>query len=108
MKKAILFLTILSPLFGFSQESENEIEQIAKEINLLRVELSISPNPSYGSLVIQAPEGSSCTIVSVTGTYVGTWMVGEEGLALEDFPTGTYIARISCQEGEKSKKFIVL
>lgn len=75
---------------------------------LLSYDVSVSPNPSDGVVLIDVPNGSVVTIISVKGTYVGTWEVGEEELLIEGLPSGSYMARIRNGEIEKRKKFLIL
>jgi hypothetical protein len=91
------------------EKSENEIIELAQKRNVMEMEVSVYPNPSEGILYIEGHEGTSVTIYSAEGTYVGTWVVGEgQKVEITDLPQGTFICTIT--EGTKRtiKKILVI
>lgn len=112
MKSFFLCALLGASLSGYAQSVDNEIVQIAKlradcvERSLCNVE--VYPNPSRGPVHIKAPSGATCQIFSVSGTYVGTWEVGENGLDLSDLPSGIFIAAITYNSIKRTTRIVIL
>ncbi len=112
-----MYYFLFFALFGVSlsthaQSSENEILQTAQlradcvERSLCKVD--VYPNPSNGPVHIEAPKGALCMIYSTTGTYVGTWEVGENGLDLVDLSTGIFIAAVTYNGVKRTSRIVIL
>lgn len=106
-------LVLLSASFtSYAQSSDNEILQVAQlradcvERSLCKV--SVYPNPSTGPVHVDAPKGATCQIYATTGTYVGTWEVGENGLDLVDLPSGTFISAVSYNGIKRTSRIVIL
>ena len=108
-----LLLALLSvTYFSYAQTSENEILHVAQlradcvERSLCKVD--VYPNPSTGPVHVDAPKGAVCQVYSSSGTYVGTWDVGEDGLDLIDLPSGIFIAAVSYNGIKRTSRIVVL
>lgn len=109
MNKSILIALLALSSSSFAQTSTgNEIENVQAKRELAAYEVVVSPNPSAGNVSINAPEGSICKVVSVNGTYVGTWEVRENGIDLNDLGMGTYVAIISQNGQSIHRRFVIL
>ncbi len=105
--KVILSVLLFSATLSFAQGvKENEGE--TKKSELMNFEVSVAPNPSNGSFKIDAPEGAKVMISTVSGTYVGTWLVEKDGLYMQDLPAGSYLIMINSKEAVLTKKLLVL
>ena len=92
-----------------SKEETNPIKEASQKREQMEVAFSIYPNPSEGRLFVEGKNGSVITITSVEGTYVGTWLIGEEGKTeVTDLPRGTFFCTIQEDENRTSKKVVVL
>jgi len=108
-----LMLVFVSASFSsFAQSTDNEILQVAQlrsdcvERSLCNVD--VYPNPSTGPVHVDAPKGATCQVYSTTGTYVGTWEVGENGLDLVDLPSGTFISAVSYNGIKRTSRIVIL
>jgi hypothetical protein len=102
--KLLNVLIIMSlPCASHAQPLQNETKR-----KPLVYDVKVSPNPTDGPVVIEAPKGSIVTLISIKGTYVGTWEIKGEKLTIEGLPSGNYMARIRNGSMEKTRKFIVL
>lgn len=112
MKRLILCLSFGMVFSVFSQSVDNEILLVAQKradcIERSQCNVSIYPNPSNGPIHIDAPKGAQCQIYSITGTYVGTWEVGETGLDLIDLPSGSFVAAVSYNGITRSSRIMIL
>lgn len=99
MKKLSVIAMLLIGAFSFAQDSVNDIKRIAalREACVERSKciVNIYPNPSTGPVHVDAPRGAQCRVASLSGTYIGTWEVGDQGLDLVDLPAGSYITQVS-------------
>ena len=99
-------------LSSFSQSSDNEILNVAQLradcVERSKCEVSVYPNPSPGLVKIDAPTGARCMVHSTSGTYVGTWVVYENGLSLSDLPTGSYIITVTYNQISRINRLIIL
>ena len=107
MKKVVLLQLFL--LFGiaFAQTNGNT-SQSKKQKELAQCHIVVAPNPSHGTIFVNAPEGSRCIVSTSKGTYIGTWLVEKEGFRMEGLSTGTYIVMIKQNQQMETRKFIVL
>ena len=92
-----------------SKEEINPIKEASQKREQMEVDVSIYPNPSEGRLFVEGKNGSVITITSVEGTYVGTWLIGDNGKTeVTDLPQGTFFCTIKEGENRISKKIVVL
>ena len=108
MKKIALLPLFLLCVSVYAQTEENEIKKVVNQRALAECKVVVSPNPSHGTIFVNAPNGSKCTVSSAKGTYIGTWSVADDGLRLEGLSTGTYVVMIKQEEQHVMRKFIVL
>ena len=120
--KAIVCVLVVVLHFGLSaQESEhlsgsaiesketNEIQAARSVVEHAMSEVKVYPNPSEGNIIIQGKVGSNCTIYTMAGTYIGTWVIGVEGtVAIQDLGVGMYVATVQEENSRIQHKFIVL
>jgi len=99
-----------SHLQGSSVDSPNNvILQVSYAVQASALEVSIFPNPSKGKLTIEGKEGSTVTVYSTSGIYVGAWIIGaEDSVSLEDLTSGSYICSIERDGTRCVKRFVVL
>ncbi|MCH2223167.1 MAG: T9SS type A sorting domain-containing protein [Crocinitomicaceae bacterium] len=107
MKKYIIMLFALIGFSVFSQVEENEIIKVSNQRELALTDVSISPNPSPDLITITAPKGAMCQIVSMKGTYVGTWEISENGKLIEELGKGTYVALITKGGQSVKRRFVI-
>jgi hypothetical protein len=108
MKKCVVVLFALVGFSVFSQVEENEIFKVSAQRELSATDVKVSPNPSPDIITITAPEGSTCQIVSMKGTYVGTWKIPADGMLIEELGEGTYIALITKDGQSVKRRFVIL
>lgn len=108
MKNALLFLALGCTISLNAQTSDNEIVQVNQKRNLAEYEIAVFPNPSSGAISLNAPEGSTCKVVSTKGTYVGTWEVDESGFFLDGLSEGTYIVEVELNGQKITRRFLVI
>lgn len=112
MKRLIFCLALGSGFTVLAQTSDNEILAVAQKradcVERSLCKVSVYPNPSAGPVHVDAPKGAQCKIYSVTGTYVGTWEVGETGLDLIDLPSGSFIAAVTYNGITRSSRIMIL
>lgn len=100
------FSLLLSPiLFG---QNENEVTKIVEQRQLLKYEISVSPNPCQGNFELRARPGSVVQISAASGTHIGTWMMEDGVLNIEGMPTGSYFIFITTDDCIETKKIVVL
>lgn len=99
-------------LSAYAQSSDNEIKRIAQSrtdcVERSLCNVSVYPNPSSGPVHIDAPKGAVCQVYSISGTYVGTWDVGEVGLDLVDLPSGSFIAAVKYNGITRTSRIMIL
>lgn len=108
MKNSLLFLALGCVFTLNAQISDNEIVQVTQKRNLAEYEIAVFPNPSSGAISMNAPEGSTCKVVSTKGTYVGTWEVDDSGFFLDGLSVGTYIVEVDFNGQKVVRRFLVI
>jgi hypothetical protein len=108
MKKMSLLSMLILCFFSKAQTDDNEIKNVAKKRALAECEIVVSPNPSQGTIFVNAPDGSTVILTSSKGTYIGSWEVHSGGFKLEGMSTGTYVAIINDDNSVVTRRFIVL
>ncbi len=111
--KVLIFSVFLGTTLAVSaQSTDNEIKLFAQKradcVERSLCEVSVYPNPTSGPVHVDAPNGADCQIYSISGTYVGTWKVGEAGLDLVDLPTGTYVAAVQYNGITRTSRIVIL
>lgn len=101
-------LILLTSNSGFSQSSDNEIIRTEQTRSLSEINVVVASNISNSSVIVKAPVGSVCQIVSMNGTYVGTWHIELEQIELQDLGSGTFVATIQNGEEVVRRKFVIL
>lgn len=103
---------LLAGTFSFSQTFDDDLFEMTRLrsecVERSKCEVSVYPNPSQGLVRIEAPHGAICQVHSSAGTYVGSWTVNENGLALSDLPSGTYIATVTYNQISRIKRLVIL
>lgn len=90
-------------------ESINAIEEVSQKRVELDLEVLAYPNPTNGKLFVEGLSGSTVTIYSVAGIYVGTWVIGEERkVEINDLTTGTYVCKVLNGTDQVIRKIVVL
>lgn len=105
-KAALLQLFLLCVGFTYAQAENQHLDRRKK--SLAECHVVVSPNPSYGTIFVNAPEGSRCIVSSSKGTYIGTWNIEKDGFRMEGLSTGTYVVIIKHNNQTETRKFIVL
>lgn len=108
MKNSLLFLALSCTISLNAQTTDNEIMQVSQKRALAEYEISVFPNPSSGAISLNAPEGSTCKVVSTKGTYIGTWQVDENGFYLDGLSVGTYIVEVELNGQKVTRRFLVI
>jgi hypothetical protein len=120
MKRVVLVLVLMAAMNAISQEKKhlegqfkdeevNEIEKISELVSGSVLSVEVYPNPSDGNVFVQGKEGSTVTLYSLSGTYVGTWLIGaEEKVAITDLPEGSYLFSLKNNGTRVVKRFVVL
>lgn len=106
MRKVLLSLLSMASVLCYAQT--NEIKEVEKKRELATYEIHVAPNPSPNHVVVSAPEGAICEVVSMKGTYVGTWEIRGEGLRLEELGQGVYVANILYEGQRVTRRFVIL
>lgn len=89
------------------EKSENEILEVSDRRKVM--EISVYPNPSDGNFFIEGHEGTTVTIYSAEGTYLGTWLIGEgQKVEITDLPQGAFICTITEGTQRTIKKILVI
>ena len=122
MKRLVLLVCLLVARETIAQEenhlkgeatkvegSVNAIESLSQKVASMTMEVNVYPNPSQGQVIVEGGEGSTVTVYSSEGTYVGTWLIGSSGKTeITDLPQGAFMCTV--QEGELRtvKRIVVL
>ena len=106
MKKVAVLQLLFVCNTVFAQPEDQPLKH--KQISLARSHIVVSPNPSKGAIIVNAPEGSKCIISSRAGTYFGTWIAGAEGFQLEGLPAGSFVVMIKRGKKMVTRKFVVI
>lgn len=122
MKRVVLSVCVLIAGASFAQEEkhlqgstaneevgENAITELSQKRVVLEMEVAVYPNPSEGNLFVEGHNGTSVTIYSAEGTYVGTWLIGEgQKVEITDLPQGTFICTITEGTNRTIRKILVI
>jgi|GEM_PF-2908296 hypothetical protein len=112
MKSLFLCMLFGASLSAYAQSSDNEIKRVAQSrldcVERSQCNVSVYPNPSSGPVHIDAPKGAVCQVYAISGTYVGTWEVGELGLDLVDLPSGSFIAAVKYNGITRTSRIMIL
>lgn len=122
MKAMVLLVCVLTAGNSFSQEEKhlegtkeveetktNAIFETAQKRAQMEAVIAVYPNPSQGNLFIEGKLGSIITVNSLEGTYVGTWIIGnEQKVEITDLPIGSFLCTINDGAVRTVKKIVVL
>lgn len=87
----------------------NGIDKVSELVAGSVLEVEVYPNPSDGNVFVKGKEGSVVTLYSLSGTYVGTWIINaEEKVAITDLPEGSYLCSLNNNGTRVVKRFVVL
>ena len=90
-------------------QENNAVVLASNTVHASVLEVEVFPNPSAGQLTVEGKNGSTVTVYSTSGIYVGTWVIGaEEKISLEDLTTGSYICAVELEGARCVKRFVVL
>ena len=71
------------------------------------IEVNIYPNPSNGTITIDAPVSSSFTLTDITGKVVYTSTIVNNNMTITDLSTGMYVAKVSVNGTTATSRVIV-
>ena len=120
MKTTLLFTSVLCCSLMHAQEerhlhgtadsiTDNTILRVSNTVQAAILEVRVFPNPSKGEFTIEGKAGSTLTISSVSGIYVGTWVIGPEGkVPINDLTSGSYICSAELEGHRCMTRFVVL
>ena len=92
-----------------ADSSENEIRRAASLKEQVEMIVAVYPNPSQGQLFIEGNSGSTVTIYSAIGTYIGTWEIGlTKKVEITDLPQGDFVCVINDGPMRKVKRIVVI
>lgn len=90
-------------------QEDNAVALASNAVQASVLEVEVFPNPSEGQLTVEGKNGSTVTVYSASGIYLGTWIIGAEGkISLEDLTTGSYICAVELEGARCVKRFVVL
>ena len=104
----MMLVLLLLSFSTHAQSEDNESKNVLHNRTVSECEVLVSPNPSEGEIYINAPDGATCMLTSIKGTYIGSWRVETGGFRLSGLPTGSYIAIINDHDDVITRKFVVL
>lgn len=118
----VLLVCVLTAGNSFSQEEKhlegtkeveetktNAIFETAQKRAQMEAVIAVYPNPSQGNLFIEGKLGSIITVNSLEGTYVGTWIIGnEQKVEITDLPVGSFFCTINDGAVRTVKRIVVL
>ncbi len=120
MKTLLNLFFVIAVNVSFSQEtqhlegsnqykSENQVEQIKDFRESLEMEVNVYPNPSTGTVFLQGLPGTTITIYSAQGVYVGTWVLSEGMSATKaELSQGSFICVMTNGDKQVTKRVVVL
>jgi hypothetical protein len=87
----------------FQELKDHEGDRIQKALFDITLQRTV-PN-----VFVKGKEGSVVTLYSLSGTYVGTWIINaEEKVAITDLPEGSYLCSLNNNGTRVVKRFVVL
>ena len=120
MKTILTAVVLMVAMNAVSQEDQhldgqvkdkemNEIDKISELVAGSVLAVEVYPNPSDGNVFVTGKAGSTVTLYSLSGTYVGTWIINaEEKVAITDLPEGSYLCSLNNNGTRVVKRFVVL
>lgn len=120
MKTLLTAIVLMVAMNAVSQEDQhlegqvkdremNGIDKVSELVAGSVLEVEVYPNPSDGNVFVKGKEGSVVTLYSLSGTYVGTWIINaEEKVAITDLPEGSYLCSLNNNGTRVVKRFVVL
>lgn len=91
MKLLTLLSCVILAQSVFSQQEilSSSIEKKELSGHSQMMEVLISPNPAIDKCIIHGEQGSTCTLYSSLGTYIGKWIIEDSNtILLTDLPSG--------------------
>lgn len=120
MKTQVILFLLMVTTIAFGQESqhlqgtnqlqtENDVMRIKDVREAFEMEVKVYPNPSEGTVFFEGLPGTTFTIYSAQGLYVGTWVI-EPGLRIvsADLSQGSFICLMTSGERQLTKRIVVL
>ncbi len=88
---------------------ENEVERIKDVREGLEMEVKVYPNPSNGMIFFEGLPGTTITVYSAQGVYVGTWII-DHGLRITstELSQGSFICVMTNGDKQVTKRVVVL
>jgi len=120
MKTLLTAVVLMVAMNAVSQEDQhlegqvkdkemNGIDKVSELVAGSVLEVEVYPNLSDGNVFVKGKEGSVVTLYSLSGTYVGTWIINaEEKVAITDLPEGSYLCSLNNNGTRVVKRFVVL
>ncbi|MFO0494170.1 MAG: T9SS type A sorting domain-containing protein [Flavobacteriia bacterium] len=120
MKTILTAVVLMVAMNAVSQEDQhlegqvkdkemNGIDKISELVAGSVLAVEVYPNPSDGNVFVTGKAGSTVTLYSLSGTYVGTWIINaEEKVAITDLPEGSYLCSLNNNGTKVVKRFVVL
>jgi len=120
MKTLLTAVVLIVAMNAVSQEDQhlegqvkdkemNGIDKVSELVAGSVLEVEVYPNLSDGNVFVKGKEGSVVTLYSLSGTYVGTWIINaEEKVAITDLPEGSYLCSLNNNGTRVVKRFVVL
>lgn len=91
------------------EKEQNSILEISKKREKMETVIAVYPNPSAGQLFIEGNSGSTVTVYSTEGIYVGSWVIGDAlKVEITDLPSGTFLCVIQNGDLKTVKRIVVL
>jgi hypothetical protein len=104
---SFIFLQLVAS--SIAQSGDNEILMISAKRESCIDRIQPYPNPSSdGAVFIAAPEGAACHVASLDGTFSKSFRSLENGLDMDNLPSGTYVVVIQFGQESIRRKFVVL
>ena len=104
--KYLANISLLFIAINCKAQSKNDSTLI---IQNKQMEVVIYPNPAIDNCIIKVEEGSCCSLISSSGTIIGTWNVDYSNtLYLSDLKSGIFQLLIEKDTLRVIKKIVVL
>jgi hypothetical protein len=90
-------------------KSENDVIRIKEVREGLEMEVNVYPNPSNGLIYLEGLPGTTITIYSSQGVYVGTWVIDSgKHITTAELPQGSFLCVLSNGDKQVTKRVVVL